>query len=125
MAFGTVGSAKWWTTSLNPGTVNCPVVVNVDALAALSGKERGVLLGSVDEAPAHYVDNYNNKTMAKWGPKLDAKGVERITFDAAALEDFRDAVAGPAADAWIKANDERGLPAKELYDLVKNTIAKK
>ncbi|WP_315983986.1 hypothetical protein [Aliamphritea spongicola] len=34
MAFGTVESAKWWTTNLNPGTVNCPVVVNTDALTA-------------------------------------------------------------------------------------------
>ncbi|MEL6683515.1 MAG: hypothetical protein AAFQ09_12885 [Pseudomonadota bacterium] len=32
MSFNTIDGANWWTTNLNPGTVNCPVVVNTDAL---------------------------------------------------------------------------------------------
>jgi len=124
MAFGTTENAKWWTTNLNPGTVNCPVVANSDALSALSDAERMALLGSVDEAMAHYVSFYNDKTMTAWGPKLDAKGIERITYDDAALAAFREAVAGPAAKAWIKENTARGLPAQELYDLVTGLIAK-
>jgi len=124
MAFGTIESATWWTTNLNPGTVNCPVVVNTDALNALSDSNREALLGSVDEALAYYVDNYNNKTMAAWGPALDERGIERITYSEEALAAFRDAVAGPAAAAWIEENNARGLPAQELYDLVINTINK-
>ncbi len=46
MSFGTVEAADWWTTNLNPGTVNCPVVVNTDALEALSDEHREALLGS-------------------------------------------------------------------------------
>jgi TRAP-type C4-dicarboxylate transport system substrate-binding protein len=125
MAFGTVEKAKWWTTNLNPGSVNCPVVVNTDALAALSKAEKDALLGSVDEALAYYVDFYNKKTMAAWGPLLEKKGLEKITFDDAALDAFRKQVAKPAADAWIKENAARGLPAQELYDLVTGLIAKK
>lgn len=124
MSFGTVEKAKWWTTNLNPGAVNCPVVVNTDALNALSEEERAALLGSVDEALDYYVSFYNEKTMAKWGPLLDEKGITRITFDDAAVAELKKSVAGPAADAWIKANNERGLPAKELYDLVIETLAK-
>lgn len=124
MAFGTVENATWWTTNLNPGTVNCPVVVNTDALESLSDEERSALLESVDEALAHYVDNYNNKTMSKWGPLLEEKGIEQITYDAAALTAFRDAVAGPAAAAWIEENNARGLPAQELYDLVIGIVQK-
>jgi TRAP-type C4-dicarboxylate transport system substrate-binding protein len=124
MAFGTVENAKWWTTNLNPGTVNCPVVVNTDALDALSDSEREALLGSVDEALAFYIDNYNNKTMVKWGPLLDSKGIERITYDEATLDSFRDKVAGPAAKAWVEENNARGLPAQELLDLVHGVIAK-
>ena len=123
MSFGTVESAKWWTTNLNPGTVNCPVVVNTDALAALSDAERDALLGSVDEALAHYLSYYNEKTMAKWGPTLDEKGIARITYGEEELAAFREAVAGPAAEAWIKENTERGLPAQELYDLVVGMVA--
>jgi len=122
MSFGTVENAKWWTTNLNPGTVNCPVVVNTDALAALTDAEREALLGSVDEAMAHYIDFYNNQTMAKWGPLLEEKGIELITYDAAALAEFRETVAGPTAQKWIEDNAARGLPAQELYDLVSGML---
>ncbi|MEM7523364.1 MAG: C4-dicarboxylate ABC transporter substrate-binding protein [Pseudomonadota bacterium] len=123
MAFGTVESATWWTTNLNPGTVNCPVVANTDALNDLTSAHREALLGSVEEALAHYVASYNDKTMAAWGPKLAEKGVRQVTYDAAALAAFKDAVAGPAAAAWIEQNAKRGLPAQELYELVTTTIA--
>ena len=118
MAFGTVENADWWTTNLNPGTVNCPVVVNTEALDALTEEEREILLGSVDEALAHYVDNYNNATMAAWGPKLEEKGIATVTYSDDEIAAFRDAVAGPAAAAWIEENEKRGLPAKELYEIV-------
>ncbi len=122
MSFGTVESAKWWTTNLNPGTINCPVVVNTDALDSLSDMEREALLGSVDEALAHYLSNYNDKTMAQWGPLLDEKGIERITYAEQELAALREAVAAPAAKAWIEENTARGLPAQELYDLVTGMI---
>ncbi|HHB82468.1 MAG TPA: C4-dicarboxylate ABC transporter substrate-binding protein [Devosia sp.] len=124
MAFGTVENAKWWTTNLNPGTVNCPVVVNSDALAALSDSQRDALLGSVDEALDYYIDTYNGKTMDAWGPLLEEKGIEQITYDEESLAAFRDAVAGPAAEAWIEENNARGLPAQELYDLVTGMTSK-
>jgi TRAP-type C4-dicarboxylate transport system substrate-binding protein len=123
MAFGTVESANWWTTNLNPGTVNCPVVVNTDALNELSDAHRGALLGSVDEALRHYVDTYNGKTMDAWGPKLSEMGIESITYDDGELATFRETVAGPAAAAWIKENTARGLPAQELYDLTVKTVS--
>ncbi len=122
MAYGTIEGAEWWTTNLNPGTVNCPVVVNTDALNELSDANRAALLGSVDEALAYYVENYNSKTMAAWGPALDERGIERVTYSDEALAAFREAVAGPAAAAWIEENTARGLPAQELYDLVIDTL---
>jgi TRAP-type C4-dicarboxylate transport system substrate-binding protein len=123
LSFGTVENADWWTKNLNPGTVNCPVVVNTDALDALTDEERDALLGSVDEALAHYVDFYNNSTMSKWWPTLEEKGIEQVTFDEASLQAFRDAVAGPAAAAWVEENNARGLPAEELLELVQSTIS--
>ena len=123
MSYGTVENATWWTTNLNPGTVNCPVVVNSDALADLSDSEREALLGSVDESLDYYVDYYNNATMSAWGPLLEEKGIEHITYSDDELAAFRGAVAGPAADAWIEDMNGRGLPAQELYDLVISTLA--
>jgi TRAP-type C4-dicarboxylate transport system substrate-binding protein len=123
MSFGTIENADWWTTNLNPGTVNCPVVVNTDALDALSDDEREILMGAVDEALQHYLDYYNDQTMAAWGPALDERGIERITFGDAELAAFRAAAAAPAAAAWIEENNARGLPAQELYDFVTGLIA--
>ena len=118
MSFGTVEKAKWWTTNLNPGTVNCPVVVNTDALNGLSAEHKEALLSSVDEALAHYVSTYNGKTMDAWGPLLKEKGINSITYSEAELAAFKEKVAGPAAQAWIKDNTAKKLPAQELYDLV-------
>lgn len=122
MSFGTVETGKWWTTNLNPGTVNCPVVVNTDALEALSDEHREALLGSVDESLDYYIDYYNNETMAKWGPTLEEKGIEQVSYSADELAAFREKAAGPAAQAWIKENNDRGLPAQELYDFVTGMV---
>ena len=61
--------------------------------------------------------------MAAWGPALEERGIEVITYDEATLADFREKVAGPAAKAWIEANAARGLPAQELYDFVTAKLA--
>lgn len=124
MSFGTIENGKWWTTNLNPGTVNCPVVVNTDALADLSDDHREALLSSVDEALDHYIDNYNGNTMEAWGPALEERGIQQVTFSDAEIAAFKDAAAAPAAAAWIEDNTARGLPAQELYDLVTGMIAK-
>jgi TRAP-type C4-dicarboxylate transport system substrate-binding protein len=122
MSFGTVETGKWWTTNLNPGTVNCPVVANTDALADLSDEHRDALLGSVDEALDYYIATYNGKTMDAWGPTLTEKGIESVTYAADELAAFKNAVAGPAATSWIADNTAKGLPAQELYDLVTGMI---
>ena len=124
MAFGTVETGKWWTTNLNPGTVNCPVVANSDALAALSDANRDALLGSIDEALDHYISAYNGKTMDAWAPTLESKGIVSVTYGDEELAAFKKAVAGPAAEAWIADNKAKGLPAQELYDLVTGMIGK-
>lgn len=123
MAFGTIESGSWWTTNLNPGTANCPVVVNTQALDRLPSPHRIALLSSVDEALEHYVSNYNGATMDAWGPALFERGVVEITINEEIVSTIRKDVAGPAAAAWVEENAARGLPAQELYDLVRGTIA--
>ena len=123
MSFGTIENATWWTTNLNPGTVNCPVVVNTDALDSLSEEHRDALLSSVDEALDHYIAYYNDQTMAAWGPALDERGISRVTFPDEAIAAFEEAAAAPAAAAWIEENSAQGLPAQELYDLVTGMVA--
>ncbi|MEL6748853.1 MAG: C4-dicarboxylate TRAP transporter substrate-binding protein [Pseudomonadota bacterium] len=123
MSFGTIESGTWWTQNLNPGTVNCPVVVNTDALAGLSATHRQALLGSVDAALDHYIATYNGKTMDAWGPALTERNIRTIRYTEAELDAFRQQVAGPAAQAWIQTNRARGVPAQALYDFVTSLIA--
>jgi TRAP-type C4-dicarboxylate transport system substrate-binding protein len=123
MAFGTIENGKWWTSNLNPGTVNCPVVANTDALDGLSDAHREALLGSIEGALDHYVDNYENNTLQAWGPALEERGIEVISFDEDSLAKFEAAVAGPAAAAWIEDMGNRGLPAQELYDFATSKLA--
>ena len=122
MSFGTVEAGDWWTTNLNPGTVNCPVVANTDALNALSDEHRAALMEAIPEAMQHYLDFYENETMAAWGPKLEELGIEQVTFSDEAIAAFEEAAAAPAAAAWIEDANSRGLPGQEIYDFVMGEI---
>ncbi len=123
LAFRTIDIAEWWTENLNPGTVNCPVVVNTDAYAALSDSEREALDSSVDEAIAHYVANYET-LLTKWDGILKEKNVTRVQISDDDLAAFRAAAADPIREQWIKDMEAQGLPGQELYDLVMETLKK-
>lgn len=122
VSFRVTDIATWWTTNLNPGTLNCPVVVNTDALASLKPEHRDALLSSVDEAMDHYLNNYNATAQAALDKKVVERNMTKVTFDEAELEEVRKAVAGPAAQAWINSMNEKGIPGQELYDFVKGQI---
>lgn len=123
MSFGVIENGTWWTTNLNPGTVNCPVVANTDALDSLSDAHRAALTSSIAESLDHYVTYYNDETMAAWGPALEERGITQVTFVDSEIASFKDAAATQAAQAWISENADRGLPAQELFDLVTGMIA--
>ncbi|WP_417722954.1 TRAP transporter substrate-binding protein DctP [Salipiger sp.] len=120
LSFGTINEADWWTANLNPGTVNCPVVVNIDAYDALSDEERAALDGSVDEAIAYYLETYG-KLLAKWDEVLAEKDVEKVVIADDQLAEFK-TVAMPIHQAWIEEMTAQGIPGQELYDLVNETL---
>lgn len=122
LSFGTINQADWWTANLNPGTVNCPIVVNLDAYESLSDSEREALDSSVDEAIAHYLTTYD-ALLKEWDSVLAEKGVEKVTISDETLNAFRAAAADPAREAWISEIEAQGLPGQELYDLVVKTLA--
>ncbi|GGF81036.1 TRAP-type C4-dicarboxylate transport system, substrate-binding protein [Mameliella alba] len=123
LSFGTINQADWWTANLNPGTVNCPIVVNIDAYDSLPDDQRQALDESVDEAIAYYLENYG-KLLQRWDEVLEEKGVEKVMITDDELAKFRQVAGQPLHDAWIQDMNARGLPAKELYDLVFSTLEK-
>jgi TRAP-type transport system periplasmic protein len=121
LAFGTINQADWWTSNLNPGTVNCPVVVNTDAYAALSDENRAILDGSVDEALDYYLANYG-ELLKKWDSILVEKNVKTVEIAESELAEFRKLAADPIREKWIADMEAQGIPGQELYDLVQATL---
>jgi TRAP-type C4-dicarboxylate transport system substrate-binding protein len=122
LSFGTINQADWWTANLNPGTVNCPVVVNIDAYEALTDAERAALDSSVGEAMDHYLQNYG-KLLQRWDEVLAEKNVQKVVISEDELAKFRAKAADPIRDAWVKDMEAQGIPGQELYDLVMKTLA--
>jgi len=120
-SFRTIDLAKWWTTNLNPGTVNCPVVVNIDAYEALSPEHREALDSSIDEAIDHYVANYG-ALLERWDKVLEEKNVQKVELDESEIDAFRETAAVPIRDQWIANMNAQGLPGQELYELVVQTL---
>ncbi|MEL6647271.1 MAG: C4-dicarboxylate TRAP transporter substrate-binding protein [Pseudomonadota bacterium] len=117
LSFGTINQADWWTANLNPGTVNCPVVVNIDAYESLSDEHRAALDSSVPEALDHYLANYA-ELLQKWDSVLEEKGVTKVELPEAEIDAFRAKAADPIREAWIADMEAQGLPGQELYDTV-------
>ena len=122
LSFGTINQADWWTANLNPGTVNCPVVVNIDAYESLSQEHRDALDSSVPEALDHYLANYG-KLLERWDAVLAEKGVQKVEIADEVIAAFRAKAADPIRDKWISDMEAQGLPGQELYDLVMSTLA--
>jgi len=120
LSFGTINEADWWTANLNPGTVNCPVVVNIDAYESLSDEHREALDSSVSEAIDYYLENYG-ELLARWDQVLEERGVNKVMISQDELAAFRE-VASPIHQEWIDTMSAQGLPAQELYDLVNSTL---
>ncbi|MEM6728686.1 MAG: C4-dicarboxylate TRAP transporter substrate-binding protein [Pseudomonadota bacterium] len=121
LSFGTINEADWWTANLNPGTVNCPVVVNIDAYESLSDEHRAALDESVPEAIDWYLENYAS-LLERWDSVLEEKGVQKVTLDDAVISEFRSVAADPIREQWIADMEAQGLPGQELYDLVVTTL---
>ncbi|SEP54816.1 C4-dicarboxylate TRAP transporter substrate-binding protein [Thalassovita taeanensis] len=122
LSFRTIDQATWWTANLNPGTVNCPVVVNIDAYEDLSDEHRAALDGSVDESIAFYVENYG-KLLTRWDEVLTEKNVQKVMISDEELTKFHAVAADPIREKWIADMTAQGIPAQELYDLMMTTLA--
>jgi len=109
---------KWASTNLNLGSANCPVVVNTDALNALSDSNRQALLGSVNEAIEFYVENYNNNATKKYEQAIADAGLVSVTFSPAQTAEL-DKLATSVRDAWVKKYADQ-FDSKALYDFTED-----
>jgi len=123
LSFRTIDIAKWWTANLNPGTVNCPVVVNTDAYAALPDAHRKALDESIQPAIDHYLENYAG-LLEKWETILAEKGVQKIEYSQQEIDAFKAKAATPVREAWLAQMKEAGVPGEELIKVAEDALAK-
>jgi TRAP-type C4-dicarboxylate transport system substrate-binding protein len=121
LATKTYAVGKWATTNLNLGSANCPVVVNTEALDSLSKKNRDALLGSVDEAIAYYVNNYDQNTTGKYEKAVSDAGLTRVTFTAAQTAELNKLAESVRQD-WIKKYAAK-FDSKTLFDFTAKLFA--
>ncbi len=121
LATKTYKVGKWATTNLNLGSANCPVVVNSDALNALSKEHREALLGSVDEALEYYVKNYNDNTIGKYEQALSDESLTKVTFTPEQTEKLNQLAASVREDWIAKYQDQ--FEAQTLFDFTAKLFA--
>ena len=121
LATKTYAVGKWATTNLNLGSANCPVVVNTDALNALKTEHREALLGSVDEALAYYVKNYDENTTGKYQAAIKEQGLKLVTFTPEQTAELN-GLAESVRQEWI-AKYSKDFDAKALFDFTAELFA--
>jgi len=113
---------QWATTNLNLGSANCPVVVNTDALNALKPAHKEALMGSIDEAMAYYVDNYNNNTTGKYETAIKEQKLALVTFTPEQTAELNK-LAESVRQEWV-AKNSKNFDAKALFDFTSGLFAK-
>ena len=120
LSFRTIEIGDWWTDNLNPGSVNCPVVVNSDALASLSDEHRDALMSSIPAAMDRYYEAYD-ETYVKWDQILKDRGTTIVTLSDEVMDGIK-STAGAVQTEWIASMGEKGLPGQELFDFTTSTL---
>ncbi|MBM85838.1 MAG: C4-dicarboxylate ABC transporter substrate-binding protein [Rhodospirillaceae bacterium] len=112
--------SDWYTTNMSLGTVNCPIVFNIDSYEALPAQYKKLLDDVQDGAYEAQKAAYAAKdkvNVAKWAadPKLTA-----VKIPENQMAEFRKQAGRPVWEEWVKKNEGR-IPAQELLDLVLKT----
>jgi TRAP-type C4-dicarboxylate transport system substrate-binding protein len=121
-AYKTHEIGSWYTTNLAPGTQACPTLINKNAWAQLPAQYQKLVTEirpKVKEALVAAYRKADEKNLPLFKRKLAF-----VSYSAAELAQFRKVGAQPVWDAWVAENGAKGVPAKELLDLILQTAAK-
>lgn len=116
-SFRTYEIGKWYTTNLSPGTIGCPTVIGISAYGALPPQYKKLIDEAKPLAYAAMVAAYKEADDANI-PIFKKQGLEFITYSDAELARFRKIAAQPVWDDWVSKSEAKGIPAKELLDLI-------
>lgn len=109
-----VGS--WFTTNLSPGTQACPTLINRNAWAQLPAQYQRLFEEArplVKQALAKAYGAADEKNLPLFKRRLTF-----VTYTPAELAKFHQLGAKPVWDAWVAEMSAKGIPARELLDLI-------
>ncbi len=113
---------SWYTTNLAPGTVACPTLINRNAWAQLPPQYQKLMLDlrpRVRDALIAAYHQADEKNIPLFKRKLTF-----VTYTPAELAEFRKVGAQPVWDKWVAEMGAKGIPSKELLQLIVDTSAK-
>jgi len=113
--------SDWYTVDMNPGTLNCPMVINTDAFDALPEQYQDLLMEAKDVG--YEALKEANRTGTEKALDVFEEELVTVRFSDEEMATFREAAGRPIWDDWIAENEEEGLPAQELFDLVMETAS--
>ncbi|MEM7525405.1 MAG: hypothetical protein AAF360_16960, partial [Pseudomonadota bacterium] len=121
-SFDTTSRAEWWTSDLNPGVLNCPVVVNADALAAPPAAHWAALDEAVGVAIEDYLVTYAD-LQGKWAEALEVFSKTDVDIPAEAVAKMRRDASAQIIEAPLAEMGQSGWPGKALLEQVTETLA--
>jgi len=109
-----VGS--WYTTNLSPGTQACPTLINRNAWAQIPAQYQKLFEEArprVKQALTKAYGAADEKNLPLFKRRLAF-----VTYTPAELAQFHQVGAKPVWDAWVAEMSAKGVPARELLDLI-------
>jgi TRAP-type C4-dicarboxylate transport system substrate-binding protein len=113
--------SDWYTVDMNPGTLNCPMVINTDAFDALPEQYQDLLMEAKDVG--YKALKEANRTGTEKALDVFEQELVTVRFSDEEMATFRETAGRPIWEDWIEENQAAGLPAKELFDLVMETAS--
>lgn len=111
--------SDWYTVDMNPGTLNCPTVINTAAFEALPEQYQQLLMDAKEIG--YDALKESNRTGTQEALETFEKELTKVKFSDEEMAKFREKGANPVWQEWIEANAAEGVPAQELFDLVMET----
>lgn len=105
--------ADWFTANMQPGSAECPMVLNKTAFEALPPQYQELLMGLKDEATEALIAAYkeaDEKNLPMFEERLT-----KIVYDEETLTKFRDIAAKPVWDKWVADNKDK-FDAQSVLD---------
>ena len=115
--------SKWYTTNMSPSTSNCPYVISQKAWAKLPPQYQKLLIDAKDGAYAALKAAYKEAD-DKNLPDFQKRGLIAVTYSKEDLAKFREIAAKPVWDKWVAEVEAKGLPGKQLLQLILDTAKK-